>query len=148
MAAAPDSIKVLRLDPELPLPAYQSEGAAAFDLRSRESVEIAPRTHAKVPLGVAMRLPEGHFAVLAVRSSLHKRGLMAANGVGIVDQDYCGDEDEYTAILYNFTDEPARIDKGERIMQVVPLAFAQHSFEEVTSLSAASRGGFGTTGNQ
>jgi dUTP pyrophosphatase len=131
-----------------PLPAYKTEGAAAFDLSARIRVEIAAGAYARVPLGVALKLPEGYFVLLAVRSSLHTKGLMAANGVGIMDQDYCGDNDEYMAVLYNFTDQPVVVEAGDRIVQAVLLPFEQHPITQVDSLAATSRGGFGTTGTR
>ena len=138
-------ITIKRFDPGLPLPEYKTPGAAGFDLCAREAVEVPPGACAKVPLNVAIALPEGHWALLAARSSLHKKGLMAANGIGVMDYDYRGDSDEYVCVLYNFTAETAAVAKGERIMQAVVLPYAQLPIVEAASLGQA-RGGFGTTG--
>ncbi len=143
-----NQILVKRFDPELPLPEYKTEGAAAFDLYARLETTIAPRTVGYIPLNLAMQIPRGHFAMLCARSSLHKRGLVPANGFGVIDSDYSGDKDEYIAALLNFTDEAVVVPKGERIMQVVVLPVDRFQLVAVDSLSEKSRGGFGSTGNK
>jgi dUTPase len=74
--------------------------------------------------------------------------LVPINGVGIIDADFCGDEDEYQAVLFNFTNEIATIERGERIMQVVILPETQFPLTLTESLSSPSRGAFGTTGKK
>ncbi len=137
---------IRRFDPDLPLPEYKTPGAAGFDLSSREDVTIAPGEVALVPLNVAITPPSGYFVLLAARSSLHKRGLMPANGVGVIDADYCGNADEYKVVLWNFSQVPASIARGERIAQGVFVPLAQATFTEVKDMGAKSRGGFGSTG--
>ncbi len=84
--------------------------------------------------------------LLAARSSLHKKGLMLANGVGIGDRDFAGDNDEYHAALYNFSDSPVAIERGERLVQGMFKAYAVAEWEEVDALKNPTRGKFGTTG--
>lgn len=139
-------ISVRRFDTKLPLPDYKTEGAAAMDLYVREGATIAPRSIEVLPLNVALSLPSGHFALMAARSSLRKRGLMLANGIGIMDEDYAGNDDEYHAALYNFTDKPVAVERGERVVQIVVLPYDRATWNEVDSFAAPSRGGFGTTG--
>lgn len=134
------------MDKELPLPEYKTAGAAAMDLLVREDAIVPSHGIAVLSLNVAMKLPVGHFALMAARSSLRKRGLMLANGIGILDEDYAGDGDEYHAALYNFTDEPIEIKKGERVVQMLVLPFDRVVWNEVDSLGETDRGGFGTTG--
>src|SRR3989338_2943214 len=110
-------IKIRRIDKELPLPEYKTSGAVAFDLYARVTTTILPHFVSYVPLNVAIEIPAGHMILLAPRSSLHKKGLMLANSVGIVDQDYCGNDDEYLAALYNFSEAPVSISRGERLLQ-------------------------------
>ncbi|MCC2631735.1 MAG: deoxyuridine 5-triphosphate nucleotidohydrolase, dUTP pyrophosphatase [Patescibacteria group bacterium] len=141
-------ILLKQFDTELEAPAYKTEGAAAFDLCSRLEMSIQPQSFSRVPLNVAVQLPKGYWALLAARSSLHKKGLVPINGVGIIDADFCGDEDEYQAVLFNFTNEIATIERGERIMQVVILPETQFPLTVVDSLSSPSRGAFGTTGTK
>ncbi len=71
---------------------------------------------------------------------------MLANAVGIGDEDYAGNNDEYKAPLYNFTDEPVEVKRGERVAQMMILPFDRVEWQEVESLDSTDRGGFGTTG--
>lgn len=139
-------VKLKRFDPSLPLPAYQSDKAAAFDLYARQTIEIPPREVRLVPLNVALQVPPNHWVLLAARSSLFKKGVMMANGIGVGDEDFAGDEDEYQAALFNFTDQPVTITRGDRIVQAVILSREPVEITEVTHLSAKNRRGFGSTG--
>jgi dUTP pyrophosphatase len=139
-------IKIKRFDKELPLPTRQTAGAAAFDLTAREAVTIQPGTVGYVPLNIAVETPPGYFMLLAARSSTQKKGLMKANGIGIIDPDYSGNADEVRASYYNFTDHPVIVEKGERIAQAIFLPVLAFAWEEVDELVNKDRGGFGTTG--
>jgi dUTP pyrophosphatase len=139
-------VPVRRIDRGLELPAYKTPGAAAMDCTVREDLDILPGTVGMASLNVAIKPPVGHFILLAVRSSLHKRGLMAANGIGIGDEDYSGDNDEYKAPLFNFSKETVSIKRGERIVQIMVLPFDRVEWEEKDTLGNPDRGGFGTTG--
>jgi dUTP pyrophosphatase len=139
-------VPIKRFDKNIPLPEYKTSGAAGFDLSARVRQVILPRTIAYIPLNVAIEPPEGYFVLLAARSSLHKRGLMSANGIGIIDRDYSGNTDEYTAVLYNYTDAEVVVEAGDRIMQGVFVPHVQGEFVEVGDMGNKNRGGFGTTG--
>jgi dUTP pyrophosphatase len=139
-------IHIRRIDKNIPLPEYKTLGAAGFDLSARVRIVFPARTVGYVPLNVAIAPPEGYFVLLAARSSLHKRGLMSANGLGIIDGDYSGNDDEYTAVLYNFTDKEVVIEAGDRIMQGVFIPYTHGEWEEVEDMGNNNRGGFGTTG--
>ena len=139
-------IAIKRFDKEIPLPEFKTEGAAAFDLCARLAVEIPPKEFAYVPLNVAMQTPPGCFLLLVARSSTHKKGIWMANGVGIGDPDFSGDNDEYSAVYYNFTDKPVLIEKGERIAQGMFVKFSGFEWEEVEKMGNKTRGAFGTTG--
>lgn len=140
-------IKIKRFDKEVPLPESKTEGAAAFDFHARISMEILPGQIQYVPLNVAVEVPEGHFLLLVARSSTHKKGIIMANGIGIMDPDFFGDEDEYKAAYYNFTDKPVMIEKGERIAQGLIIKREAITWQEVDNMQNKTRGGFGTTGN-
>ena len=84
--------------------------------------------------------------MMAARSSLHKRGLMFANGTAIFDEDYAGDQDEYKAILYNFSTEPVEVKKGDRVGQIIVMPYDKVQWEEVETLGNPERGGIGSTG--
>lgn len=139
-------LKIKCFDTSLPLPAYQSEKAAALDLYARRTVEIAPGEVVYVPLNIALELPPDHFALVVARSSLHKKGLMLANGIGIGDEDFCGDNDEYQAILRNFTARLVTVKKGERIAQLIILSRERVEVGVVEQLGNKDRGGIGSTG--
>ncbi len=139
-------IKIKRVDKTLPLPEYKTSGAVAFDFLVRAAVTIEPKSVGYAPLNVCIATPEGHMLLLAARSSLHKKGLMLANGIGIGDQDFRGNGDEYHAALYNFSEEPVIVSRGERIVQGVFKPIAKCSWVEVDDLESEDRGGFGSTG--
>ena len=142
----PFLVPIKRFDPDLPLPSRESPGAACHDLYSREDVTIEPGTVGYIPLNIAIQLPVGHWALLAARSSTHKQGLLPANGVGIVDEDFKGDNDEYRFPLFNFLSTPVTVKRGARIAQMMILPSLPFTFEEVERLENTDRGGFGTTG--
>src|SRR6187455_3617899 len=115
-------VRIRRLDAAVPLPAYQTPGAAGFDLAASADVLIAPGTIALVPTGLVIEVPAGHFLGIFARSSTPlKRGLMVANGVGVVDSDYCGPTDEIKIQVLNFTASPVTVNAGDRIAQGVIL---------------------------
>lgn len=142
----PPKVGIKRFDTSLPLPEYKTSGAAAMDLAARIDVTIKPHTVGYVPLNIALELPEGHWALLAARSSLHKYGLMLANGIGVGDFDYRGDDDEYMAALLNFTDKPVLVARGTRLVQLMVLPVERVTLIEKKSLKNPNRGGYGTTG--
>jgi dUTP pyrophosphatase len=142
------NIKIKRFDKDLPLPKRQTEGAAAFDLAAREAVTIAPGTVGYVPLNIAVETPPDHFLLIAARSGTHKKGLMMANGVGIIDPDYSGNDDEIKAAYFNFSAAPVSIEKGERIAQGTFVKISHPEWNEVDEMKNKTRGGFGTTGNK
>jgi len=139
-------IRIKRFEKDLPLPKYQTEGAAGFDLAARTTVTIPARAVGYVPLNVAVETPPDHFLLVATRGSTHKRGLMLANSVGIGDSDFCGDNDEYQAALFNFTDSPVTVERGDRIAQGIFIPFSRGEWEEVEHMQSKTRGGFGSTG--
>ncbi len=141
-------LKIKRFDKSLPVPEYKTKGAAGFDLYSRLDVKIPAQSIEYIPLNIAIQLPENHWALLAARSSLHKRGLMLANGIGVGDYDYRGDRDEYQAAVFNFTSKPVEVEKGERIAQMLILPVEQVELIEFDRFDTQSRGGFGSTGKK
>lgn len=139
--------KIKRLDPSFSLPAYHTAESAAFDIASSEEKVITPGAVALVKTGLIIEAPHGHFLMIAARSSLaRKRGLILANGIGIVDCDYSGPEDEIMLSVYNFTDKEATVEKGERLAQGMFFPIERVEWEEVREVRKNSRGGFGSTG--
>jgi dUTP pyrophosphatase len=143
------NVRVRRLHPTVPLPAYQSAGAAGFDLAASEDIAVAPGTVVLVPTGLVIQVPAGYFLAVFARSSTPiKRGLMVANGVGVVDSDYCGPQDEVKIEVFNFTDETVHVKAGDRIAQGLFIPVARAEWHEAgEDLREGSRGGFGATGS-
>src|SRR3989338_1631014 len=111
-------INIKRLDSSLPLPQYQTKGSVGFDLVARVSLSIKPFAPTIIPLNVVVKVPKGCVMLLFARSSLPlKKGLIVANSVGVIDQDYCGENDEIGLQVINFTKKNVIVDKGERIAQ-------------------------------
>jgi dUTP pyrophosphatase len=130
----------------VPVPAYQTAGAAGFDLAASVGMVVPPGEVALVPTGLVIEVPAGHFLGVFARSSTPlKRGLMVANGVGVVDSDYCGAADEIKIEVYNFTAEPVTIRPGDRLAQGVLIPFVRAAWEERTAPALPTRGGFGAT---
>ncbi len=139
-------LRMKLFDKNLPVPEYKSEGAAAVDLYARVETRIPAKSIGYIPLNIALQLPENHWAFISARSSLHKRGLMIANGVGVGDYDYRGPNDEYLAAVYNFTDTEVMIEKAERVAQLIVMSREPVEIELAADFDAPDRGGFGSTG--
>jgi dUTP pyrophosphatase len=139
-------IKIKRFDKSLPLPAYKTAGAAAFDLCSRIDIVAIPNQVTLIPLNVAIEIPNGYHSLLLSRSSTQKLGLTPANGIGLIDNDYCGDNDEWLFPIINFTDKDVKIEKGTRLAQVLIQKTEIFEIVEVEKLQNMNRGGIGTTG--
>lgn len=139
-------VGITRIDPSLPLPSYESAGAAGFDLYCRLDVAIEPGTLARLPTNVIVAVPDGYFLMVALRSGTPRRkGLLSPHGVGIIDQDYRGPEDEVLVQVYNFGGETVHVSRGERIAQGLLAPIERCEWDERPA-TTASRGGFGSTG--
>lgn len=117
-----------------------------FDLATAEDVYLKKGEHQKIPLGVAMEMPPGYYAMMAPRSSTFERwGIIQTNSIGIYEHDYCGDNDTWAFPAY--ATREVIIPKGTRICQFQ--IFPQHppiKFIPVESMEKESRGGWGSTG--
>jgi dUTP pyrophosphatase len=141
-------LKITRLDPTVPLPSYGTNESAGFDLAAAHDLTIPPHTIALVRTGLVIEVPHGHFLAIFARSSTPlKRGLMVANGVGVIDPDYCGPTDEVMIQVLNVTDRPVTVSRGDRLAQGIILSSNRVAWEEVEGIRASARGGFGATGN-
>ena len=141
------NVRIRRLRPHAMLPEYQTAGAAAFDLAAAEDATIQPGEVVLIPTGLAVQVPPGFFLAIFARSSTPlKRGLMVANGVGVVDPDYSGPEDEVRIAVINVRTTPVAVARGERIAQGMVLPAPRVTWIEVDDLGTPSRGGFGATG--
>lgn len=140
-------VKIKRIDDTLPLPAYQTDGSAAFDFYSRIDIDCPPKEVTRIPTNLIIETPEDYALVVALRSSSPKRkGFIHPAGIGIVDSDYRGPEDEIMVQVYNFTDKNVNVEKGERIAQGMFVQTPRAQFTE-GEMNNKSRGGFGSTGS-
>ena len=135
-----------RLSPETPIPEYKTPGACAFDIAVIEGGTLQPNERKLFPTGLVIAVPAGHALLLFARSSNAKKGVRLSNSVGVIDQDYCGPNDELKVALHNFGNEPYVVEKGERIAQGLIVPIARATFQERTGATGQDRGGFGTTG--
>jgi len=141
------SVRIHRLKPSVDLPRYESAQAAAFDLAASEPITIEAGQVALIPTGLVIEVPAGMFLAIFARSSTPlKRGLMVANGVGVVDPDYCGPADEVKIAVLNFTANAVTVSAGDRIAQGILLPAARVLWNERGPAKISSRGGFGSTG--
>jgi dUTP pyrophosphatase len=145
------TVRIVRLahGAGLPLPAYQSDGAAGLDLLAAvdegEPMVLAPGKRALVPTGLVIELPAGYEAQVRPRSGLAlKHGVTVLNSPGTIDSDYRG---EVKIILVNLGEAPFEIRRGERVAQLVVASVitAKLTVSEALSETARGAGGFGST---
>ncbi|MFI1309984.1 dUTP diphosphatase [Streptomyces albidoflavus] len=147
MTRPPLELRVRRLHPEVPLPAYGNPGDAGADLCTTEPAVLAPGERAVLPTGIAIALPEGYAAFVHPRSGLAARcGLALVNAPGTIDAGYRG---EIKVIVVNLDPrEKVRFELFDRIAQLVVQQVETVRFHEVSELpgSVRAEGGFGSTG--
>lgn len=141
------NIRIKYLDPEIEkIQKIGGNKSDWIDLRCAEDTTMIAGERKMIPLGVAMQLPEGHEAIMAPRSSTFKTyGILQTNSIGIIDETYCGDNDQWYFPAYATRD--THINKNERICQ---FRIIEHQpaiiFKEVETLGNDDRGGLGSTG--
>ncbi|MEU8813859.1 dUTP diphosphatase [Actinoplanes sp. NPDC048796] len=140
-------IRIRRIDPDLPLPAYAHPGDAGADLVAAEDAELAPGARQAIRTGIAVAIPEGYVGLVHPRSGLAARlGVTVLNAPGTVDAGYRG---EVLVILVNHDRHtPVKISRGDRIAQLVVQRVERAAFHEVEELDDTARGagGHGSTG--
>jgi dUTP pyrophosphatase len=148
------AVRIVRLahGADLPLPSYESPGAAGMDLRAAVAAEapviLEPGAREAIPTGLAIALPEGYEGQVRPRSGLALRdGVTTLNTPGTIDADYRG---EVKVILINHGARAVTIHRGDRIAQLIISQVAQAVWSEVDSLDETGRGhgGFGSTGSR
>lgn len=145
--------KLENFDNNLPLPSYETEGAAGADLRvsigasaEGEKIIVKPGQRLLIPTGLSFEIPFGYEVQVRPRSGVSfKTGLLVCNSPGTIDCDYRG---EVKVIIGNFGNEDEVINHGDRIAQMVIAPVLQANFVEADQLSDTARGagGFGSTG--
>ena len=117
-----------------------------IDLRAAKDIELKAGDYALIPLGVAIKLPHGYEAHVVPRSSTFKNfGIIQTNSMGVIDESYCGNNDQWYMPVYAIRDTNIRINDRIcqfRIMEHQPTVV----FDEVSKLEDSDRGGFGSTG--
>ena len=142
------NIKIKYFSEEIDKLTYIDGKSDWIDLRAAKEMELKAGQYAMIPLGVGMKLPEGYEAHIVPRSSTYKNfGLIQTNHMGVVDESYCGDNDQWHMPVYALRDTVIHVNDRVcqfRIMEHQPKIV----FEEVEALNAPDRGGFGSTGKQ
>ncbi len=131
---------------DLPLPSYETAGAAGMDIRAAEEVFVYPGDVRTIATGFAVEVPPGHELQVRPRSGLAARkGITVLNTPGTIDEDFRG---ELQVILINHGRWMVRIEPGDRIAQLVLAPVVRATVTEVSKLSSTERGsnGFGSTG--
>ncbi|WP_353107886.1 dUTP diphosphatase [Gordonia sp. (in: high G+C Gram-positive bacteria)] len=141
------TLPVKLVDDRATTPTRAHANDAGLDLYASRSRHLEPGEVTGIPLGVAVAVPEGHVGLLAVRSSLGRKGVTMANGVGVIDAGYRG---ELIALLAAIDDDPPPIIAGDRIAQLLVVPIVTPAVEVVDVLPESSDGrgsaGFGSTG--
>lgn len=127
------------------LPTRGSKNAAGLDLYCPFHIKVPADSQKKIPLGVAVEIPQNHIGLLTPRSSMSKTPLRCANSVGIIDEDYRG---EISIVYENVSCKDYTIARGDRIAQLIIVPIAVVDVEEAQTLSETERGdgGYGSTG--
>ena len=139
-------VQIKRVDKSLPLPVYETGGSVGFDISCREDVVIPPKAIARLPSNIIVKVPEGYALIIALRSSTpKKKSLLKPHSIGIIDNDYCGEDDEILIQVYNFSDKAVEVKRGEKIAQGLFVKTERAEWIEVDDVKKESRGGFGST---
>ena len=143
-----ETIKIKYFDNEIDKLEYIDGKSDWIDLRASEDIEMKKGDFSLIPLGVAMELPSGYEAHVVPRSSTFKTwGIIQTNSMGVIDESYCGDNDQWKMPVYATRD--TTIHKNDRICQ---FRIMEHQptieFNEVEHLEGEERGGFGSSGKQ
>lgn len=143
-----ETIQIKYFHPEMERLTYIDGKSDWIDLRCARRTELKAGQFALIPLGVAMALPRGYEAHLVPRSSTFKNwGILQTNSMGVIDESYCGDGDEWKMPVYATRDTV--IEAGDRICQFRIMAHQPPiTFAEVEHLEGEDRGGFGSTGKR
>lgn len=142
------SVAVKRLRPDVSLPKYQTQGAAGFDLAIADDLTLAPGEIKLVSTGLVFATPRNHMLYITFRSSTPRKwGATVLEG--ILDEDYCGNEDECKLQVMSIKNggplDFVRIPAGTRIAQGIFIPISRGEFHETNDMGE-SRGGFGSTG--
>ena len=153
----PPKVSVFKIHPDAVFPQRQSEEAIGFDLHTIEDFSLFPGQRIVVGTGLVMQPPQGYHMEILIRSSMaFKHNIMLINGVGLIDRDYAGPEDELKLMFYRAPEfsrgnllkgpKAASFKKGDRVAQVVFRKSEVLDLAEVREAPGKTRGGLGSTG--
>ncbi len=143
-------VQIHRLDKNLALPKFETDGSFGFDFLARKDTIVNPGKIGLVPGNVVVKCPDELALLILPRSSTYRKtGLVFPHSVGLVDQDYCGPKDEIMIQLVNNTDKEVTVNRGDKVAQGLFVRTPKIEFTEVEEdfLEKDSRGGFGSTDN-
>lgn len=139
-------VRIKRVDKFFPLPIHETKGSVGFDLICREKKIVETNSAELIPVNIIVEIPKGYMLMIVPRGSMFKKkGLLMPNSIGIIDQDYCGDNDEIMLQVYNITNKSVIISKGEKLGQGIFVRIDQVEWEETDRSMGENRGGFGST---
>lgn len=140
-------VRIKQIDTSLPLPKYETSGSVGFDILARQTTTIGPSAIELIPGNIIVEVPKGYMMAIVSRSSTpRRRGLESPQGIGVVDQDYHGPEDEIKVQVKNFTKQTVIVQRGDKIAQGIflPVAIIEWDVSK-RHFKSTSRGGFGST---
>lgn len=141
------SLKVKRLTETAKLPVKNQDGDMGYDIFSDEDITLTTNKKDKISTGIAIELPKGYGAFLVGRSGLTSKTLLRIN-LGVIDNGYRGELHIMNDIIYKGSNETVRIEKGDKIAQLIVLPIFDGDVVEVDEVSETDRGdkGFGSSG--
>lgn len=141
------TVRINVLHEDAVLPEYGTDLSAGFDLASVEDIFLQPYESHNYKTGLVIQAPKDHMVLVAPRSSTFRKwGVTLGNTIGIVDEDFCGPEDEMRLYVYNPGPMATQIPKGTRIAQGIFVPVTRAIFQVVKGPIAKTRGGWGSTG--
>ena len=141
-------VRIYRRNPDVSIPLYHTKGAVAFDLVAAEDCLVPSGGCNIMPTGLVIEIPKGYGLGILPRSSTgRKTGLMVMNSMGLIDQDFCGLDDEIGVLWYNTKAVDYQIKKGDRLAQAIFVRIDIANFEEINTskVERKSRGAWGST---
>jgi dUTP pyrophosphatase len=139
-------VRFNKIHPDAIVPAYGTPLSAGFDLASVETIRLFPGQSGVFPTGLIVQAPHNHMLLVVPRSSTFRKWSVAlGNTVGVVDEDFCGPEDELR--LYVYAHNTTAIPAGTRLAQGIFVPITRAIFVEQEEAIAKTRGGWGSTGD-
>lgn len=137
---------IKRVDKGLPLPIYETKGSVGFDLICRRGITIPAKQLQLIPCNIIVKVPKNYMLSISLRSSTpRKYSLLIPHGIGVIDQDYYGENDEINVQVYNFGIERIHIERGIKLAQGIFIKIGIAEWNEIEVIKDKNRTGFGST---